>query len=311
MERSDDVRLLLLGDTRLFVRGVEQSTGGPRQRAVLALLALSANHTVSVDRLIDDLWDEHAALRQPRNNVQVYVSSLRRVLRPVRDSMWITGEGSGYRLVAAPDTIDYAQFRDLAASGRRQLEQGSTIAAATALHSALELWSGELTQDLGTQFDVFAGAAERASGERLDALELRMTADLQLDRAATLVTDLQRLTTSHPMRERLWWLLMTALYRVGRQADALRTYQLARQSLADEAGLDPGPELRALELEILGGRLPIADDAAGSEHVVFVDELGVQRRVHVGAGGTASSDDRPRSTCASRGTGRPRAATPS
>ena len=202
--------------------------------------------------------------------------------------MWIAGEGSGYRLDAAAGTIDLVDFRALVEEGRRQLDRGAAAIASTSLHQASALWDGELAQDLIEQFDVFADAAARATDERLQGLELRLAADLQLERAGTVISELQALTTNHPMRERLWLLLMTALYRMGRQADALRTYQTARRMLADEAGLDPGPELRALEAEILGGNLPIVDAVAASQHLVFVDELGVQRRVGVACGATAT-----------------------
>lgn len=272
------VELCLMGPLALRIDGVEQSLGGPRQRAVLGLLALESNRTVSVDRIILELWgDDH--LRQPRNNVQVYVSNLRRCLRDVQHELWIAGDGGGYRLDATECVIDHEGFSRTVDDARTQLGRGLAEAAARSVSAALDQWRGPFLEDLAVQFDVFSNAADRAHEHKMFATELRIAAELEAGRSSELVAELQELTAVHPLREHFWMQLMTALHRAGRQTEALRAYQRARSALADEAGLDPGSELRALEAALLSGDLPSVGPPLEGTQLVFTDPMGVVRRV--------------------------------
>ena len=268
----------LLGALELTIDGARQPLGGARQRAVLAALALHANRFVSVDSLITDLWDDDERLRQPRNNVQVYVSNLRRIVRDHDDSLAIVGEPGGYRLVVAPGVLDHAAFLSGVDAGRDHLRRGRAASAVAALESALALWRGPFLADLAVTFDVFSDAAREMDEERLHAVELKIDAELQRGDGGHLVPELEQLVTRHPERERFWVQLMTVQYRVGRQADALRTSQRARSYLADELGLDPGHELRQFELDVATGAAPLRPAVAGV-HIVYVDPGGRDVRV--------------------------------
>jgi DNA-binding SARP family transcriptional activator len=278
-------RLKLLGPISLEIDGIAQPLGGPRQRAVLALLALEHDRLLTVDRLIVELWD-HDDLRQPKNNVQVYVSNLRRVLRPVEDELALVSETGGYRLVTAPGTVDLHQFEDLVGLGRGQLERGLPQAAARTLREADALWAGGLVDDLAVRFDVFADLANVAREKRLHALELQMTAGLRAGMSGELVASLERLTVLHPLRERFWILLVTALARNSRQSDALNAVQRARRALAEEAGLEPCDELIELESTILSGRVPGGVVEVSGMHLRYVDGAGVEIRVPLVLGGS-------------------------
>jgi DNA-binding SARP family transcriptional activator len=272
------VGIRLLGPLALSVDGKEVSLGGPRQRAVLALLALAPNRTVPVERIIVDLWGD-GPLKQPRNNVQVYVSNLRRLLRGHEDQVAIAGDGLGYRLQVASGVVDHMRFTELVAEGRRQADRGLALAAARSTRAALELWRGDFLDDLATQFDVFSDAAMRAHEERLHASAQWVAAELDCGEPAELVPPLERLVAAHPLHERFWEQLMTALSLAGRQRDALHAFQRARQVLAEEAGLSPGHGLRALEGELLSGRAPARPRAAEGTVLVHADASGAVRRV--------------------------------
>ncbi len=214
---------------------------GGRPRALLALLLLHRNEIVSVDRLIDALWPD-APPTSARKAVQVYVVQLRRILG---EGPLLT-RGPGYSVRMAPDQLDLERFERLVASARRAAPAG----AATALHEALALWRGAPLADVadGTfaQLEI-----ARLEDLRLAALEARVDADLALGAAGELVPELEAAAAAHPLRERLWAQLMIALYRDGRQAKALETYQRARRLLAEEVGLEPGAALQELERAIL------------------------------------------------------------
>jgi len=278
------VSLRLLGPISLEIDGNPQQLGGPRQRAVLAALALEPQRTIAVDRIIVDLWDDDAR-RQPRNNVQVYVSNLRRILRPCADRLWIAGEGGGYRLDAAPGVIDHQVFQHEMEDSRRQAERGLSAAAARAAARALAMWRGPFLSDLASQFDVFTAAAERAEEERLHATEHWLSVELDAGRSGELVAELEALTGAHPMRERFWLQLMTALARAGRQRDALQAFQRARAVMAEEAGLEPGKELRALEAALLGGEELPSTGPMDGVHLAYIDAAGALVRVPLVAGG--------------------------
>jgi DNA-binding SARP family transcriptional activator len=220
LEVSDDGRVIALG--------------GQKQRALLALLLLHANEVVSRDRLIDELWEADPP-ETARTALQVHISQLRKAVGRER----ILTQAPGYRAVVEPGELDLERFEQLVRDG----------ADAGALREALALWRGSPLAELG---DSFARVERgRLEEQRLLALERRIDADLALGRHAELVPELEGLVGEHPLREHLRGQLMTALYRCGRQADALEVYRRGRRLLSEELGLEPGEELRNLERAIL------------------------------------------------------------
>ena len=208
------------------------------------MLALEPGRVVSVDRLVEALWPgdppETAA-----HAVQVYVSQLRKALGPV-----IATRAPGYELEVAPERVDVHRFARLAQDGRAALEGGDAAAAEGALRDALALWHGPALADF--LYEPFAQTEiARLEELRTITLEERIEADLALGRHAELVPELEALVAAQPLRERPRAQLMLALYRSGRQADALAAYRTARETLVEELGIDPGPELRELEAAIL------------------------------------------------------------
>ena len=218
---------------------------GVRQRTVLALLLLRAGEVVSSDRLIDELWGE----RPPPSGIdalQVHVSRLRKLL----PEGTVVTEGRGYRLAVAGEQIDAGRFERLAGEGRAALVEGDPERSARLLRDALDLWNGPALADFA--YEPFAqGEIARLEELRVGTLEERIEADLACGGAAELVGELEALVGAHPLRERLRGQLMRALYRSGRQAEALQAYQDARHALVDELGIEPSPALRDLERAIL------------------------------------------------------------
>ena len=225
--------------------------GGGRERAVLARLLISANQVVPSDLLIDEvLAGPGASSDGAVPALWVYVSRLRKALRPHGGGDAVITRPPGYMVVTAPDAIDSCRFERLAKRGRDLAASGDPAAAAAVLREALGLWRGSALADLADA--PFARAeATRLEEARRSALEARIDADLAAGASSELIGELAALTGEHPLRERLWALRMTALYRAGRQAEALRTYQELRRRLGDELGIEPSPELRALETAIL------------------------------------------------------------
>jgi DNA-binding SARP family transcriptional activator/ABC-type branched-subunit amino acid transport system substrate-binding protein len=219
--------------------------GGTRQRSVLAILLLRRGETVSSDRLIDELWGEHPPA-DAQTALQQHVSRLRKALEP--HAVLVT-RAPGYVLEISPEQLDLERFRGLVEQGRGELD-GAPEAAARTLRRALALWRGPPLADLANE--PFAAEASRAlEEERLAALETRIDADLACARHAELVGELTALVRANPLRERLRGQLMLALYRSGRQSEALDAYSDARQTLVSELGLEPGPELQQLQQAIL------------------------------------------------------------
>jgi predicted ATPase/DNA-binding SARP family transcriptional activator len=239
------VQVRFFGEFEAVEGGVPVPVRGAKQRTVLALLALHRGNPVSADRLIDALWGD-GQLANPVNALQAQIGQLRRTLGATA----ILTSDAGYALDIGPDDVDAARFEQLVAKGQRLLEEGQTAPASTALAEALRLRRGEPL----TEF-AYAGFAdaERAHLAELTlvAIETRAEADLVLGRHGELVGELEALCREHPLRERLCELLMLALYRAGRQAEALRAYTEARDRLVDQLGIDPGPALRELEARIL------------------------------------------------------------
>lgn len=238
-----DVRYQLLGPVTTLSGGERVPLGGPKQRLVLALLLGAPGRSVAVDRLVDGVWSEEAP-DHARHTLQAYVSELRRLLPDP-----IEWTGSGYRLAVDPDRIDAARFERLLEEGRRALPQ-EPDRAALALRDALDLWRGEPFADLADT-PALEDEARRLVELRLAALEERIEADLALGHHRAVVEELESLTREHPFRERFRAQHMIALYRCGRQAEALRAFHKTRRILAEELGVDPSPELQRLELMIL------------------------------------------------------------
>ena len=235
----------ILGPLEAWEGDRELPLGGPRPRALLASLLLRANEVVPAHRLIDDVWEEGPPEDAP-TALRVIVSRLRKALSPEV----LTTRPPGYLLRLEPEALDLNRFERLTEEGRSLLARGLAADASDRLRDALGLWRGEALADFA-----YASFAQAAIGRleeiRLAAVELRIDADLALARHDGLVGELETLVAEHPFRERLRMCLMTALYRSGRQAEALEAYQDARRTLIDELGIEPGPGLQELERAIL------------------------------------------------------------
>ncbi len=255
----------ILGPLQVRDAGRPLHLGRPKQRAVLAILLLDAGTVVSLDRLVEEVWGRRSP-PQALASVQAYVSHLRRLLEPHRTpgapATVIVNQSPGYRIVVGAGELDAARFQYLTQIGHDLLQQGQAPRAAEVLEEALGLWRGPVLADFA---DASFVQAERARLEdlRLTALEDRLSADLQIGRHGLIVAQLEQLTAMNPFRERLQGLRMAALYRCGRQAEALQSYQQFREHLREELGLDPGQALRGLERDILR-QAPQLDWTAGS-----------------------------------------------
>ncbi len=233
------------GDEQLALKGA-------RQRSLLAMLLLYANQVVSADRLITELWGEESR-ESATNTLQVNIGRLRKALQSAGDNEAapvIATRSPGYVLEVRPDQLDLQRFERLTDEGRGAFDEGDPQRASDTLLEALSLWRGDALADFA--YEPFAQSAiARLEELRLTALERRIDADLALGRHAELVGELEGLAAEHPLRERLRAQLMLALYRSGRQAEALDVYQKCRRTLLDELGLEPGETLRELERAVL------------------------------------------------------------
>ncbi|UQT60908.1 tetratricopeptide repeat protein [Streptomyces durmitorensis] len=254
---NTDTDYRLLGPVEAWRAGRRLALGGPKPRALLAALLLEPGRVVSVDALIDAIWGE----RPPdtaRSLIQSYVSALRRAL----SADAIETRPPGYLIHANATLVDRVEFERLAVQGRQAAAEGDHAAAARLLGDALALWRGPALGGIGETLRAMADQLEEA---RQAALEERIAADLaQTGRERELVAELTALVATHPTRERLRGQLMLALYRLGRQADALAVYVDGRDVLAEELGIDPGPDLRRMHEAILRADealLPVAPDA--------------------------------------------------
>ena len=248
----------ILGPLEVLDEGRAVPLGGSRQRALLALLLLHANETLSTDRLIDELWGEHAPATAAKM-LHVQVSRLRKALAAAGGA--VVTRDRGYELTLARDRLDAHRFEDLVADGGRELAAGRPDRAAAALEQALVLWRGAPLADLA--YERFAQREiARLDELHVSALEQLVDAQLGLGRHAEVVGRLQSLIGEHPYRERLRAQLMLALYRCDRQADALHAYQDARRALVEELGIEPGERLRELERAVLAHDPALAPPAA-------------------------------------------------
>jgi DNA-binding SARP family transcriptional activator/pimeloyl-ACP methyl ester carboxylesterase len=243
------VEFRVLGPLELISGEQPLAVGGARTRAVLAMLLVNANRVVPAERMADELWPGHTADRGAAN-LQVRLSGLRRALRSVGEEDRLVTRPPGYLLRVAGDELDLLRFEGLVAAGRAALAVGDSAEAGRLLAEALALWRGPALADLD---DVEFARTERARLEedRLGVLEARLDTQLSCGQHHEVLAELEMLTTEHPLRERFWAQRLLALYRSGRQADALRAYRDLRALLAEQLGIEPGPELRELENRIL------------------------------------------------------------
>jgi len=252
----DRLEYRILGPLEVLADGRPVRLGGPRPRALLAVLLAHANEVVPAERLIDDVWD--APPDTAANVVQGYVSQLRRTLgRNV-----IATRGRDYAIHVPDGALDLHRFERLAAGAVAALTEGRSADASNELRSALALWRGPALSDLLDVSGV-ARIANRLDELRSAMLERRIEADLACGRDAEAAIELTALVAEHPLRERLRALQMLALYRSGRQAEALDVYRDTRATLVDELGIEPGRELQELERAILAHdpALSAPDDA--------------------------------------------------
>jgi DNA-binding SARP family transcriptional activator len=239
---------------------------GAKERALLAMLLIHANEAVTSDRLVDALWGE-APPPTARKSLQVRVATLRRALR----ADFIETRGDGYVVHVEGDQLDLHRFERLAARGAEALDGDDPRRAAETLRESLALWRGPALADFA--YEPFAQIAiARLEELRVAALELRIEADLALGADAQLVGELKGLVAEHPLRERLRAQLMLALYRQGRQAEALEVYRQTRETLTTELGIEPGTALRELHRSILRQEAPLAPAAPERSILVAAEE---------------------------------------
>jgi predicted ATPase/DNA-binding SARP family transcriptional activator len=245
------LELRFLGPVQAVRVGREVALGGPRQRAVLALLALDAGRVVPAGRLVEEVWRGRPPPGAAKT-LRSYVSRLRSALAP---EVAVVPRGGGYALSAGSSEVDVGRFERLVAEGQGLLGGGEAAAAGNRFREALGLWRGPAFADVA-EVEPLAREASRLEELRLVAVEGRLEADLAAGSHAEVAGELERLVAEYSLRERLWWLLMLALYRGGRQAEALAAYRRARGVLAGELGLEPGPELQELERAVLRHEVP-------------------------------------------------------
>jgi ABC-type transport system substrate-binding protein/DNA-binding SARP family transcriptional activator/streptogramin lyase len=242
----------VLGPLEVWLDGALVRVGGPRQRALLGLLLCHANRVISRDQLIEELLGDQPAATADRI-LRVQVSRLRKALGDVNGSGQprLQTRPPGYLLYVADGELDLHMFEQQVAAGRQALADSNPGRAAGLLREAESLWRGRPLADL--ESEPFAGLeARRLETLRIQAVEDRIDVELALGRHTVVCPELEQLVTEHPMRERLRGQLMIALYRCGRQADALQTYQEGRSLLVEELAVEPGPQLRKLQLAVLG-----------------------------------------------------------
>ena len=244
------VSFRVLGPVEAWTDEGRLELGGPRQVALLAFLLLHANQAVAADKVIDAVWGAERDGASKRLQTGVY--RLRRALEPLdRDDVpRLRTVLGGYLFWVEPGELDAEVFAQRIRDGRRALDDGDAVRASELLADALSLWRGSPLAEVA--FEDFAQPEIRRLEElRMSAVETKTEADLRLDRHAEVIGELEALLAEQPTRERLARQLMTALYRSGRQVDALKVYQQTRTHLVEQLGLEPGPTLAALQTQIL------------------------------------------------------------
>ena len=263
VERSylDQVEFSVMGPLRVLTPDGPVEIRGAKERLLLAHLIARAGRVATATELIDGLWGDDPP-RTAAKSLQTYVLRVRNALEPDRGgaASIIVTEGQGYRLQVEPTQVDANRFSRLLAVSR----EGRPQDRLATLGEALDLWRGTAYAGMSAN-PALAGESTRLDELRLGALEDKYDLELQLGPGRTAVADLERLVTEHPMRERLWALLMRGLYLQGRQADALAAYERARRWLSDEIGVDPGAELQELHARVLAQDATLSPAAAASE----------------------------------------------
>lgn len=261
--------LNILGPLELHGCGGVLHVGGPREQIVLATLALRANRVVSSEQLVDAVWEDSPP-STARGQIQGCVSHLRKPFAAAGLPDAIRRQASGYVLNISEDDLDSSRFARMVAAAQSQAAMRQPAEAAQTLHDALALWRGAALQ--GIQSETVRRGAAVLDDNRLGVIEERLRLDLELGRHDEIIGELRGLVADHPLRERLHGLLALSMYRSGRQADSLEALRVARSTLADEVGIDPGQELQDLERAILNHepRLDLAApggevDASGTE----------------------------------------------
>ena len=242
------MRFRILGPLEVLSPDGWTAIGAPKWRSLLACLLVRPSQLVPTDLLIDELWGESPPKRA-NNLVSIYVHRLRKVIGDTEGRVLVY-RAPGYLLRLAPGDLDLQAFESQVVDGRNALAAGDLRAAAMLLSDALSLWRGPLLADVPPS-PLLATQADRAAELWLAATELRIEADLACGRAAQVVPELRGLVAEHPMRERLWLLLMRALEDDGRRAEALEVFAQAQEVIADELGVDPGAELQRFHRELL------------------------------------------------------------
>jgi DNA-binding SARP family transcriptional activator/tetratricopeptide (TPR) repeat protein len=222
--------------------------GGPRERAVLAVLALRANRLTTVEQLIDAVWGEDPP-STARGQIQGCISNLRKLFDDASMQAAIETQSNGYQLTVTAAELDSEKFAELIAIAQRQASAGEAADATASLRTALELWRGPALEGIAS--DYVHRSAMSLADARLTAIEERVRLDLELGRHDEIGNELRALITEYPLRERLYGFLMLALYRSGHQAEALEICRRARVTLIDEVGIDLSPKLQNLERAML------------------------------------------------------------
>ncbi|WP_344564574.1 AfsR/SARP family transcriptional regulator [Streptomyces axinellae] len=262
------LRAAVLGPVRAWRAEEELALGSPQQRAVLAALLLRRGRPATIGELIDAIWGDEP----PAGAVTVlrtYISRLRKVLEPGREGgaapQVIVSVPDGYRIHLSEDALDLSVFERRVAEAKKLRTSGDLVAAGELLHAALELWEGRPLN--GLPGPLAESERSRLAEQRLNALEIRLDVGIQLGHHEEVVPELSALTTGYPLRERLCELLMLALYRTGRQVEALAAYRRLRKTLVAELGVEPGPPVQEMHCRILAAdptlRTPAAPQPSG------------------------------------------------
>lgn len=251
------IRIRLLGDFDVQLAGRALDAGQPKQRALLAVLALRRASTVSMEHFVDVLWPDSPPARA-RNQVQVYVADLRRRIAGAGGSRDILRtSGGGYQLDVPIPSVDVAEFWNLTRRATRAAARGDLHAAEAASGAALRLWRGPALGGLAGPF--FESVAAQLEESRIAVLEQSVRLQCALGRGTEMIGDLRVAVATYPLHEGLRHTLMLALCRAGRRAEALAVYRAGRDKIVSELGIEPGDQLRSLERMILSGEpIPVA-----------------------------------------------------
>ncbi|MFL6135446.1 MAG: BTAD domain-containing putative transcriptional regulator [Nocardioidaceae bacterium] len=270
------MKVRLLGPVSAETEGVPLRLGSRKQRAVFALLALQVNNPVALDRLVDELWRNEPPARATLS-LQSYISRLRRMISDSQPqdtshdqpAPRILTRPPGWALIMPAENIDAVRFVDLARAGSALLEEAEVAHGALRLREALALWTGDALADLD-DMPFAVGEKARLQDLRISVIESLLWAELDLGRPAEAVAMARRAISEYPYRERAWCALMLALYRLGRQSEALAVAQCLREVLAEGLGLDPSPEARLLQERILR-QAPELDHHAAVRRLIAPD----------------------------------------